>query len=55
MSTTPRVPGRVFGAADGFFAKFGVLYGRFWSHGVLDEVAKETARLRNARITDCGY
>ncbi len=31
------------------------LYGTFWSHGRLDHVSKETARLRNARITDCGY
>ena len=26
-----------------------------WSHGEVDHTAKEIARLRNARITDCGY
>jgi alkylhydroperoxidase family enzyme len=31
------------------------LYGILWSRGVLDHPAKEMARLRNARITDCGY
>jgi hypothetical protein len=55
MSTTPRVSGRVFGAGDGFFATFSDLYGQFWNNGVLDHTAKETARLRNARITDCGF
>ena len=31
------------------------LYGTLWSHGVLDHPAKEMARLRNARITDCSF
>ena len=31
------------------------LYGTLWSHGQLDHTVKEIARLRNARITDCGY
>jgi len=31
------------------------LYGTLWSHGQLDHTIKEIARLRNARITDCGY
>lgn len=31
------------------------LYGLLWSHGEVDHRAKEVARLRNARITDCGY
>lgn len=55
MSTTPRVTGRVFGGQSAFSRDFGVLYGRLWSHGVVDECVKETARLRNARITDCGF
>jgi hypothetical protein len=65
MSTTPRVGSSVAGAEPGFrtvfghraelFAAFGELYGRFWSHGVLDHPTKEIVRLRNARITDCGY
>ena len=31
------------------------LYGTLWSRGVLDHATKEVARLRNARITGCGY
>jgi hypothetical protein len=34
---------------------FSRLYGVLWSRGVLDHPAKELARLRNARITDCGF
>jgi alkylhydroperoxidase family enzyme len=29
------------------------LYGTLWSHGVLDQATKETARIRNARVVDC--
>jgi hypothetical protein len=35
--------------------RFLVLYGLLWSHGEVDHTAKEVARLRNARVTDCGY
>ncbi|MDX2165646.1 MAG: carboxymuconolactone decarboxylase family protein [Deltaproteobacteria bacterium] len=31
------------------------LYGTLWSRGVLDHPTKEVARLRNARVTGCGY
>jgi len=65
MSTTPRLPS----ALPGRDADFGTLiahqpelagafqlaYGTFWSHGVLDQATKEVARMRNARITDCGF
>lgn len=30
------------------------LYGRLWSHGILDQSSKEIARIRNARSVDCG-
>lgn len=30
------------------------LYGRLWSHGILDHSSKEMARIRNARTLDCG-
>jgi hypothetical protein len=30
-------------------------YGTLWSHGVVDGAAKEVARMRNARVTDCNY
>jgi alkylhydroperoxidase family enzyme len=36
-------------------AAFLRLYGILWSHGTVDQPLKEVARLRNARITDCGY
>jgi hypothetical protein len=35
--------------------RFGDLYGEFWCNGQLDHELKEILRLRNARITDCGY
>lgn len=31
------------------------LYGRLWRDGVVDHPTKEVVRLRNARVTDCGY
>ena len=31
------------------------LYGILWSRGVVDHPTKEMARLRNARVTGCGY
>ena len=31
------------------------IYGILWSRGVVDHPTKELARLRNARVTDCGY
>jgi hypothetical protein len=31
------------------------LYGRLWRDGVVDQATKEVVRLRNARISDCGY
>ena len=65
MSTTPRVssavPGQpaafrtVFAQQSAVLRAFMELYGTFWSHGQLDHVTKELTRLRNARITDCGY
>ncbi len=36
-------------------AAFTQLYGTLWSRGELDHPTKELARLRNARVTDCGY
>jgi AhpD family alkylhydroperoxidase len=31
------------------------LYGRLWRDGVVDHPTKEVVRLRNARVTGCGY
>jgi hypothetical protein len=33
---------------------FGDMYGALWTDGLLEQELKETVRLRNARITDCG-
>ncbi|MEQ8859100.1 MAG: hypothetical protein RIC56_10655 [Pseudomonadales bacterium] len=65
MSSTPRLPSAVPGEpptfanvlahAPGMMAAFGALYARFWQQGRVSAVVKETTRIRNARITDCGY
>ena len=41
--------------APGVLAAFMDLYGRLWRDGVLPQSTKEVARLRNARLTGCGY
>lgn len=65
MSTIPRVSSAIpgepahFGSvlahqpdiAQSFFA----LYGRFWGSDVLAARVKEVARMRNARVTECGF
>lgn len=65
MSTIPRVSSAIpgepahFGSvlahqpdiAESFFA----LYGRFWGSDVLTARIKEVARMRNARVTECGF
>lgn len=65
MSTVPRVSSAIAGEpahfgsvlahqpaiAESFFA----LYGRFWGSDVLSARIKEVARMRNARVTECGF
>jgi hypothetical protein len=36
------------------FAAFNRLYASLWSEGAVDQPTKEVARLRNARLVDCG-
>lgn len=65
MSTVPRLAPAVESASSPLAgilahqpelaANFGRLYGQFWSDGVVDHPTKETVRIRNARVTDCGY
>jgi hypothetical protein len=43
-----------FDFAPGPFRAFNVMYGRLWTEGGLDQPTKEVARLRNARVVDCG-
>ncbi|MBH79782.1 MAG: hypothetical protein CMQ49_04635 [Gammaproteobacteria bacterium] len=44
MMHTPASTGRFFD-----------LYAEFWQRGVVADELKEMTRMRNARITDCGY
>jgi len=65
MSTTPRVtpPPQAktadFGTLMSYIGKptaaFFDLYAEYWQRGVLPADLKEITRLRNARVTDCGY
>ncbi|MEM7015711.1 MAG: hypothetical protein AAF512_00050 [Pseudomonadota bacterium] len=65
MSTTPRLPSAIPGQAADFstvtahagdlMARFGALYAEIWQNGVVPPELKELTRLRNARVTDCGF
>ncbi len=65
MSTTPRVSSAIPGESAHFAsvlahqpeiaASFFALYGRFWGSNVLAARIKEVARMRNARVTECGF
>ena len=65
MSKEPRIASAVPGRAPDFASVlahlpetaglFADLYAEFWQNGVLDVRLKEMTRIRNARITDCGY
>ena len=60
MSTTPRIPvggegSGMFSGSEGLGRSFMHLYGTSWREGVFDQEVKEAVRIRNARITDCGY
>lgn len=65
MSTQPRVSSAIAGEPPHFgsviahqpalAAQFGALYGAFWSSDVLPARIKEIARMRNARVTQCGF
>ena len=49
------VNGSALGHQPELLAAFNRLYATLWSRGVLDHPAKEIARLRNARITNCVF
>ena len=65
MSTTPQLSSalpdqpvrfaNILAHQPALARRFSQLYATFWSGGQLDHVTKDTARLRIARITDCGY
>ena len=64
MSTTPRIPpdehghahaGTMYSHRPVLGRRFSELYGTMWRQGVLDQPTKELVRIRNARVTDCGF
>ncbi|MEM8727035.1 MAG: hypothetical protein AAGE86_16105 [Pseudomonadota bacterium] len=65
MSTTPRassaIPdepahlGSVLAHHPELATRFMELYGTFWDSDVLSARLKEVARMRNARVTECGF
>jgi AhpD family alkylhydroperoxidase len=59
MSSTPRIAAstlkEAFALEPDVFDAFWDLYGTLWMDGQLDHATKEMARMRNARVTDCGY
>ena len=65
MSTIPRISSAVPGEPPHFgnglahqpeiAASWGALYGAFWDSDVLSARLKEVARMRNARVTECGF
>ncbi len=65
MSTTPRIYppapntpaefGSVMQHTPATIGAFFDLYAHFWQQGQVAADIKEMTRLRNARITDCGY
>jgi len=65
MSTIPRLSsalpgepahfGSVLAHQPDIAARFFELYGAFWGSDVLAARIKEVARMRNARVTECGF
>jgi hypothetical protein len=65
MSTKPRLAPATKGMAADFgslmshtpntMMRFFDTYAEFWQNGVVAQEVKEMTRMRNARITDCGY
>jgi len=65
MSSTPRVKSAIAGEEPTFgtvlahtpetISRFGDLYSALWQIGKLSPDLREMTRLRNARVTDCGY
>lgn len=65
MSTEPRLNpldaslpsdfGNLMGHAPALLGAFGALYAEFWQNGSPGPALKEMTRLRNARVTDCGF
>ena len=65
MSNTPRFSSAIPDQAPDFASvmahqpellqRFFQLYGTLWQQGLVADDVRELTRIRNARITDCGY
>ena len=65
MATNPRIPSALAGEPEHFgsvtahagelFPRFFALYAELWQRGIVAAEIKEVTRIRNARVTDCGY
>jgi hypothetical protein len=54
MTARHPIEGNILSELPDVWRAFERLYGTLWSHGTVDHATKEVARLRNARLTDCG-
>ena len=65
MSTTPRIGsedpdqaaslGTALSLTPATAGKFAELYAEYWQRGVSPVSIREMTRMRNARVTDCGF
>lgn len=65
MSSTPRLNSSVAGEVANFasvtghapelMGAFFDLYAQLWQRGIIADDVREIMRIRNARVTDCGY
>lgn len=65
MSTRARIESAIPGQEPDFasvtahspemISRFFALYAHLWQQGIVPPELKELTRIRNARITDCGY
>lgn len=65
MSTVPRIDSAVAGQPASLGTALGhtpitarnffELYAEFWQRGVAPVAIREMTRMRNARVTDCGF
>ena len=53
VDTDDPVAGSVLAHQPALLSAFTELYGTLWSHGEVDQMTKEMARLRNARTVNC--
>ena len=53
--TEPALLGDLLAHTPDIAQRFGALYAELWQHGRIAPDLREITRLRNARVTDCGY